>query len=263
MKSIVNSSIKSLALATIICSSTNGYSQSKKEITAKKVLFVVTNVNVAPSNGAAIGLWLEEFATPYYTLTDKGFSITIASPSGGVSPVDLRSSAETNSNEQTRRFLADTEAQKALYHTIALKDVDPQDYDGIFYPGGRGPMWDLPENPYSVSIIESMFAAGKPLAFVCHGPVALKNAKNQQGVLILKDRKISGFTNAEEASGKTGAGIPYLLEDMLRGLGANYQKGPDFKPFVVKDGTLISGQNPHSSLKVAEELMLSLESAPQ
>lgn len=225
-------------------------------------MIVVTNVNVAPSNGAAIGLWLEEFAAPYYILKDKGFEISITSPLGGVSPVDLRSSGEPASSEYTKRFLADTAAQKELYHTIPLKEIDTKDYDGVFYPGGRGPMWDLPENPYSIKIIESMYADGKPISFVCHGPVALKNAKDKDGVLIIRGKKVSGYTNSEELSYHTADGVPYLLEDMLKNLGANYQKGENFKPFVVTDGRLITGQNPHSSSAVAAELITALQRKP-
>jgi len=249
--------VTAIAVAILIsCSSLKA--QMSKSNNMKKILFVVTNVNVAPNNGAAIGLWLEEFAAPYYFLKDAGIDITLTSPKGGVSPVDLRSSSEKASSIYTKRFLEDTVAQKALYHTLPIKEVNGSDYDAIYYPGGRGPMWDLPENPQSISLIESMYAAGKPIAFVCHGPVALKNAKTSTGTLIMKGRKLAGYTNEEEQAGNTGGGVPYLLEDMLKQSGADYQKGPKFEPFVLKDKTIISGQNPHSSLKVAEELLNSL-----
>jgi putative intracellular protease/amidase len=253
----LTSKLKFIFITIMIINATAGNAQNPGQ-SIKKVLFVVTNVNVAPSNGAAIGVWLEEFASPYYILKDKGLQITIASPKGGVSPVDLRSSAEEAANTYTRRFLADPAAQKELYHTVPLKEINAKDFDAVFYPGGRGPMWDIPEDPYSIQLIESMYAAGKVLAFVCHGPVALKNAKDQQGVSILKGRKIAGFTNDEEAAGNTGGGVPFSLEDMLKSKGANYQKGEKFKAFVVTDGQLISGQNPHSSACVAEKILAAL-----
>lgn len=258
-KNIVDPIVRSLPpLALILCAMT-GFGQGGDSKRPNKVLIVVTNVNVAPSNGAAIGLWLEEFASPYYILLDKGVEITIASPKGGVSPVDLRSTAEQASNEFTKRFLADTAAQKALYHTVPLNKINPKDYDGVFYPGGRGPMWDLPENPYSIKLIESMYADNKPVSFVCHGPVALRHTKTRGGELIVKGKKVAAFTNTEEESGKTGGGVPYSLQDMLTELGAKYQKGEDFKPFVVIDGLLITGQNPHSSAQVANELLAALK----
>jgi putative intracellular protease/amidase len=191
-------------------------------------------------------------------LKDAGVTITIASPKGGMSPIDPRSATPANSTEATKRFYADADAQKALNTTLLINNINPNDYDAVYYPGGHGPMWDMPENKYSIKIIESMYRAGKPIAFVCHAPVALKNVKAKDGSFLLKGRKIAGFSNDEEITGKTQADIPYLLEDMLKGRGANYVSGPNWKSFVVEDGLLISGQNPASSVGVAEKLMTAL-----
>lgn len=207
------------------------------------------------TTGEKTGLWIEEFATPYYLLKDAGVQITIASPTGGISPVDPRSAKPEYSNDAIKRFYADADAQKALNNTIALKSINAKNYDAVYYPGGHGPMWDIPENKYSIQLIETLYNSGKPIAFVCHAPAALKNVKTKDGNLLIKGKKIAGFANSEEHAGHTEAGVPFLLEDMLVASGANYIKGPDWASFAVTDGLLVSGQNPHSSEAVTQRIV--------
>lgn len=223
----------------------------------KKVLIVVTSFGEV-KNGTKTGIWMEEFTTPYYLLTEKGVEITVASPKGGKAPIDPRSLTGDYATASVKQFLADPAVQKKLDHTVKLTNVRAQDYDAIFYPGGHGPMWDLPENKTSVSLIGSFYNSGKPVALVCHAPAALKNVKAKNGSFLIKGKTVAGFTNSEEEAGKSTAMVPFSLEDMLKERGAHYVKGADWKPYVVQDGVLITGQNPASAKMVAEKIIYSL-----
>ena len=226
------------------------------------ILMVLTSHAALGNTGKKTGFWLEEFAAPYYALKDAGHAITLASPKGGQPPLDPKSDAPDAQTDATRRFKADGAAQQQLAMTEVLADIDGSMFDGIFYPGGHGPMWDLAEDSDSKSLIEETLAAGKPVALVCHAPAALKNVKTRDGAPLVRGRKVTGFTNGEEeAVGLTDV-VPYLLEEMLKAKGADYSKGPDFNAYVVTDGLLITGQNPASSGPAAEALMKALVAEP-
>lgn len=223
----------------------------------KKVLIVVTSFGQL-ANGDKTGIWLEEFSTPYYMLTEKGIEVTIASPKGGKAPIDPKSTSEAFLTPSSKKFLADAAAQGRLNNTIALSSVKAADYDAVFYPGGHGPMWDLPQNKTSIAIISSFFQKGKPVALVCHAPAALQNVKIANGNYLVKGKKVAGFTNSEEKAGGSIAMTPFSLEDMLKQRGAQYEKGNDWQPFAVQDGALITGQNPASAEPVTEKLLAAL-----
>lgn len=226
---------------------------------SQKVLIVVTSFSDL-KDGGKTGIWLEEFTTPYYLLTEKGIQVTIASPNGGKAPIDPRSTADNYLTPSSKKFLNDAVAQERLNNTVALNTVNATDYDAVFYPGGHGPMWDLPENPYSISLIQAFYASGKPVALVCHAPAALKNVKTKKGDYLVKGKNVAGFTNSEELAAQTTGLVPFSLEDMLKGRGARYKKAADWAPFAVQDGLLITGQNPASAQLVAEKLMAALSS---
>ena len=249
---------KLLFTALAVLPQLKGYSQGNDQIKKKKVLIVVTSTGEVKNTGDKIGLWIEEFATPYYLLKDRGIDVTVASPKGGKSPIDPRSALPDYSTDAVKRFFGDTAAQNVLNHTIALNEIHAKDYDAVFYSGGHGPMWDLPDNRYSISLIESLYNSEKLIAFVCHGPVALKNVKTKDGSLLIKGKKVAGYANTEENAGKTTGFVPFLLQNMLTAEGANYVKGPDWHPFAVTDGQLITGQNPASAGLVTEKLMTAL-----
>jgi len=225
----------------------------------QKVLFVVTSFDQVP-NGTKTGIWIEEFASPYFLLTEQGFDITVASPKGGKAPIDPKSTKPEFTTASVTRFFADAPAQEKLNNTIALEDIDSKEFDAVFYPGGHGPMWDLPENAISIDIIESFYNAGKPVSLVCHAPAALKNVKSANGEPFVKGKKVSGFTNTEEIAGQSTGEVPFMLEDMLLENGALYEKGADWQPFAVSDGVLITGQNPASAELVAEKIISALKS---
>ena len=220
-----------------------------------KILMILTSHDKLGNTGKKTGFWLEEFAAPYYVFKDAGAEITLASPLGGQPPLDPTSDAPDAQTAATGRFKADPAAQAALGATATLRDVSAADFDAVFYPGGHGPLWDLAENAFSIRVIESMLAAGKPVAAVCHAPGALRHAKSADGSPLVKGKRVAGFTNTEEqAAGLTDV-VPFLVEDMLKQNGGSYSKAADWQPHVVTDGLLITGQNPASSGPAATALL--------
>jgi len=201
------------------------------------------------------GFWLEEFATPYYIFKDAGVNITLASPKGGQPPLDPKSDEADFQTEATQRFKGDQAAQDVLANTLKLADITADNYDAIFYPGGHGPLWDLSNDSHSIALIENTFTAGKPVAAVCHAPAVLLNAKAADGSSLIKGKSVTGFSNTEEDAVQLSKIVPFLLEDSLKKSGATYSKGEDWQPYAVKDGLLITGQNPASSAATANALL--------
>ncbi|AVS94597.1 type 1 glutamine amidotransferase domain-containing protein [Paracidovorax avenae] len=220
-----------------------------------RILMVLTSHDRLGDTGKKTGFWLEEFAAPYYVFQDAGAEITLASPQGGQPPLDPKSDDESARTDATRRFKADAEAQRQLATTVPLASVRAGDFDAVFYPGGHGPLWDLAEDAQSIALIEKTFAAKKPLALVCHAPGVLRHAKAPGGEPLVKGRKVTGFTNSEEEGVQLTQVVPFLVEDMLKANGGLYEKGADWAPFVLTDGTLVTGQNPASSEPAAKALL--------
>ncbi|WP_264535441.1 type 1 glutamine amidotransferase domain-containing protein [Flavobacterium sp. N1736] len=251
--------MKKIALLSIIAFTAFSISataqKSKKGM--KKVLFVVTSNDKLGNTGEKTGFWSEELAAPYYELLDKGVEITIASPLGGQPPIDPKSADPSSATEDTKRFDADKALQEKLKNTHKLSTINQKDYDAVFYPGGHGPLWDLVEDKNSIALIESFYTHNKPVAFVCHAPAVLKNVK-VNGEFLVKDKKVTGFTNEEEEAVGLTKVVPFLLEDVLTQNGAKFSKGPNWAPYSVEDGLLITGQNPASSKLVADKLLKKL-----
>lgn len=220
-----------------------------------KILMVLTSHDMLGDTGKKTGFWLEEFAAPYYTFIDAGAEVTLASPNGGEPPVDPKSDLPENQTEYTRRFREDSAAQAALAETRKLDDVSAGPFDAVFYPGGHGPLWDLTANATSVALIESFVEADKPVAAVCHAPAALLNARGKGGEYLVKGKKVTGFSNAEEEAVGLMEVVPFLLENRLKLREAIYSKAPNWAAYVQVDGKLVTGQNPASSRPAAEELL--------
>nr|WP_321223379.1 type 1 glutamine amidotransferase domain-containing protein [uncultured Psychroserpens sp.] len=266
-------SIKTIALAlTIITASSckdktnnktsESVSEEKIEIKKEKdmnVLFVLTSHDKLGDTGEKTGFWVEEFANPYYTLLDKGVKITIATPNGGAAPIDPRSDSPDAATDATKRYDNDEETKALIANTHKLSNMNADDFDAVFYPGGHGPLWDLANDEISIALIEKFNSQDKPVAFVCHAPAALKGVKGTDGEPLVKGKKVTGFTNSEEdAVGLTDV-VPFLVEDMLNENGGIYSKKEDWAAYAIKDGNLITGQNPASSELVAEKLLESLK----
>lgn len=225
----------------------------------KKILMILTSHSELENTEDKTGLWIGEFTDPYYEFLDKGYKITLASPKGGKPPIDEMSSLTENITASNRRFNDDETAKNALNSTKKLDEVSAEHFDALFYPGGHGPMFDLANDQKSGQLIVDFINNGKPVAAVCHGPAALiKAAEIDES--ILKGKKVTGFSNAEEKLALRANNIPYQLEDRLKVLGAEYHKA--FLPFVSHveiDGLLITGQNPLSAGPTAKELIKMLE----
>ena len=219
-----------------------------------KILMVLTSHDKLGNTGRKTGFWLEEFAAPYYTFLDAGAAVTLASPKGGQPPLDPKSDTPEGQTDLTRRFKQDPAAQAALANTLKLSDIKAADYDAVFYPGGHGPMWDLTEDPHSIALIEAFYNAGTPVAAVCHAPAVLHRVRFR-GESIVKGKRVTGFTNGEEAAVQLTKIVPFLVEDELKRLGGLYEKAADWKSFVITDGRLVTGQNPASSKAGAEALL--------
>jgi putative intracellular protease/amidase len=220
-----------------------------------KILMVLTSHDRLGATGAKTGFWLEEFVAPYYVFKDAGASITLASPAGGQPPMDPKSDDPQAQSAATRRFKQDESAQKALASTRKLSEVDPAEFDAVFYPGGHGPLWDLAEDAYSIALINAAVAANKPVAVVCHAPGILRHVKGADGRPSVFGRKVTSFSNTEEEAVHLTDVVPFLVEDMLVKSGGQYTKQPNWQPHVVTDGPLVFGQNPASSEPAAQTVL--------
>lgn len=223
------------------------------------ILFVLTSHDKLGNTGKKTGFWVEEFANPYYTLLDKGATITIATPKGGAAPIDPNSDSPDAATADTDRFNNDADAKAKIASTKVLADMNPDDFDAVFYPGGHGPLWDLANDANSIALIEKFNSQEKPIAFVCHAPAALKGVKTASGQPLVKGKKVTGFTNSEEAAVQLTEVVPFLVEDMLNENGGIYSKKEDWAAYAVQEGNLITGQNPASSELVAQKLLESLK----
>jgi putative intracellular protease/amidase len=220
-----------------------------------KILMVLTSHDKLGDTGKKTGFWLEEFAAPYYVFKDAGAEITLASPKGGQPPIDPSSDDADAQTDDTRRFKADREAQEHLASTLKLADVTEAGFDAVFYPGGHGPLWDLAEDADSKRLIEAFAAADRPVGAVCHAPAVFRHTLGADGKPLVSGRRVTGFTNSEEEAVNLTKIVPFLVEDMLKANGGQYEKGADWASFVLRDGKLITGQNPASSAKAAEEVL--------
>lgn len=219
-----------------------------------KILMVLTSHNILGNTGRPTGFWLEEFTAPYYAFTDAEADVTVVSVKGGQPPIDPKSDEPGNQTDSMERFKKDSAAQKVLANTGKLSEVKSDGFDTVFYPGGHGPMWDLVDDKDSIALIESFYNAGKPVAAVCHAPCVFKNV-TYEGQPIVKGKRVTGFANSEEEAVQLTKVVPFLVEDELKRLGGQYEKGPDWAVFTIVDGRLVTGQNPASSGPAARELL--------
>ncbi|NEP12413.1 MAG: type 1 glutamine amidotransferase domain-containing protein [Symploca sp. SIO2C1] len=225
-----------------------------------QILIVVTSHGAMGSTGETTGLWLEELTTPYYAFVDAGAAVTIASIDGGIVPVDHRSQKPIGENEKSvDRFLQDESAAVAIQNTPTVDNIDSSQYDAIFLPGGHGTMWDLPQSQSLATIISQAYAQNKVVAAVCHGPAGLISATKPDGSPLVAGHQISAFTNSEEHAVGLADTVPFMLETKLQELGATFQGVNNFEPFAVESGNVITGQNPPSSLLVANKVLAALK----
>ncbi len=223
------------------------------------ILIVTTSHGAIGDTGRQTGLYFEELATPYWAFRDAGFQVEIASIAGGAPPVDPASRDAAPAS--VRRFQDDSEAMAALDGTRPVAALDPAGYSAVFLPGGHGTMWDLPGNDALIRLVGDLSASGRVVAAVCHGPAGLLQVRQPDGRPLVAGRRISAFTDTEEQAVGLVEAMPFLLETMLREQGAQFEGGPNFQPYAVRDGNLVTGQNPQSSARVAEEVIAALQHA--
>lgn len=218
----------------------------------KKILFVVTNVATIGTAGAATGYEFSEVADAYEVLRARDFQIDFASPNGGHAP----ESGYDESQAYSRQF-RNREAFGRLERTLPLADIRPEDYSALYFPGGLGPMTDLADNAVLADIILSFFNARKVIAAVCHGTVALLHVRLPDGQYLVRGRRLTSFTRAEEVLKEhtLGAVIPFYLDEALRAQGANFRAALPFTSHVVTDGQILTGQNPASTVALAEAII--------
>jgi len=220
-----------------------------------KILIVLTSHDRLGHSGEKTGFWLEEFAAPYYAFVDAGAEVTLASPAGGQPPLDPNSDQPDAQTDATRRFHADAQAQRRLAATHRLADIDGGQFDAVFYPGGHGPLWDLTGNPDSNRLIREFLESGRPVGAVCHASAVLTEVKASGGGYLVAGKRVTGFTNSEEAAVGLTDQVPFLLQDRLARRGAQFFHTDDFGAHVEVDSRLVTGQNPASSAPAAYALM--------
>ncbi|MDW3191371.1 MAG: type 1 glutamine amidotransferase domain-containing protein [Cytophagales bacterium] len=223
-----------------------------------KILLVLTSHSELGDTGDKTGYWLEEFAAPYYFFKDRGVDVTLASPKGGLPPVDPKSELPDFQTDATRRLASDPATMDILSKTVTLSSVNSSYFDAVFYSGGYGPMWDLANNQVSIDLIESFYNSDKPVASVCHAPAIFKNTKDSTGIPLVKGKKVTAYSNSEEEAVQFTEIVPFSVEDMLIANGGIYSKGEDWSSYAQEDGNLITGQNPASAELVANLLLKQL-----
>jgi putative intracellular protease/amidase len=224
----------------------------------KTILFVLTAQSDFGGTGASTGVWLEELATPYQMMEGVGLDILFATPDGRPSPLDPASLAEPWLLPAGHWFLGQESLTAKLKKPLDIADVDATNLDGIFLVGGTGTLWDFPGCSALGALITNLFAEGKPVAAVCHGVVGLLTATAPDGSPLVKGKKLTAFSNEEEAMLQYDKLVPLLAETALVDKGAHYQRAAPFEPMVVEDGRLLTGQNPASAPALASALIKQL-----
>lgn len=221
-----------------------------------KILMLITSTGQISNTGAKTGFWFEEMSTPYYIFQEAGYQVDLASTQGGEPPVDP-ASVEGDKAEipSVKRFHADKDAMNALRRTAHIASVKPSDYKAVFIPGGHGAMFDFPGNRHVKNLLEGVWNHGGALGAVCHGPAALVDVMIEKQPLV-NGKRINAFTNLEESTMKMTEAMPFALETKLSELGGQFESSViPFRPYAVRDGRLVTGQNPASSEKTAHLLL--------
>lgn len=220
-----------------------------------KILFVVTSHATKGSTSEKTGYYLGEVSHPWKVLTEAGYEIDFVSPQGGNPPVDGFDLKDPVNKE----FWENKKYQDRISHSMKPADVKPAQYAAIYYAGGHGAMWDLPENKDLAAIATKIYEKNGVVAAVCHGPAGLVNIKLSNGQYLISGKKINGFSNEEEDIVKLTKVVPFLLEDKLKERGAIYEKSGPWEKHVTIDGRLITGQNPQSAKEVGEAIRTALQ----
>lgn len=228
-----------------------------------RILIVATSAATMDDGHEPTGLWLEELTTPYYAFVDAGAEVTLASVAGGPIPIDARSVRPAGENDASvERYLGDAALQARVADTPAFTTLDAAGFDALFLPGGHGTMFDYPVSEALAALVERMDRDGRVVAAVCHGPAGLVAARKPDGSPFVAGRRVAAFTDSEERAVGLDKAVPFLLETRLKELGARHEAAPDFQPHALRDGRLVTGQNPASAVLVAELVLSALNEGP-
>ncbi|MER2128281.1 type 1 glutamine amidotransferase domain-containing protein [Solibacillus sp.] len=226
----------------------------------KKILLVVTNISKYPNLQRATGLWLGEAVHFAAEMEKEGYQIDFVSPKGGHTPLDPHSLQADQMTELDWKYYANADFLNKLSTTLPADSINPNDYNAIYYAGGHGVMWDFAEDENLQNIASTIHANGGVVSAVCHGVVGLLNIKNDDGEYLIKNTKVTGFSNTEEIAVGLDKIVPFLTEDELVRKGANYVKDADWSVFTVTDNRIVTGQNPASGGAVAKDVIKLLKS---
>lgn len=228
-----------------------------------KILFVITAADhwtLADGTKHPAGFWAEEAIGPYQVFKEAGYEIAAATP-GGVPPTADALSLTPDFNggpEGADRMRTALREATELAHPMRIEEAVLDDYDAVFYPGGWGPMEDLPDNAESGKLLTERLASGKLLALVCHGPAALLATVDAGGESPFAGYRLTGLSNAEEIQNGLADRAKWLLQDRLVELGVDYREGAPYQPHVEVDRSLYTGQNPASAVPLAHEIVKAL-----
>ena len=227
-----------------------------------RILIITTSAATMTGSDTPTGLWLEELTTPYYAFLDAGAEVTLASIAGGKVPVDPNSMKPAGENDASvERALKDAEFQALIADTPRFDRLDTSGFDAVVLPGGHGTMFDYPESEALAQLVSDFDAAGKVVAAVCHGPAGLVNARRADGTPVVAGRRVAAFTDSEERAVGLAEAVPFLLTTRLKELDARIEAGPDFEPFAIRDGNLVTGQNPASAEPIAKLVFQAIKEA--
>lgn len=220
-----------------------------------KILFVVTSHDTKGNTGEKTGYYLGEVSHPWEVLTNAGYEIDFVSPKGGNPPVD----GFDLTDEVNKKFWKNERYHQKITHTLKPSEVNPKNYKAIFYAGGHGAMWDLPNNQEIATLATQIYENDGIIAAVCHGPAGLTNIKLSNDTYLITGKKVNAFSNEEEEIVKLTNVVPFLLEDKLIERGAIFEKSAPWQKHITIDGRLITGQNPQSAKGVGEAILDVLE----
>ncbi len=227
-----------------------------------RVLAVVTSHDTMGSSGKETGYELTELARPYYIFQANGYEVDIASPQGGTPPAVID---DEDMGEFDYAFLNDPVAQQKVRNSIPLSQIAEGEYDAIYFAGGKGALFDFPDNTAIQRLITRHYESGRVIGAVCHGPAALVNVKLSDGKPLLRDKEVCGFTNEEELFIIKDARtiFPFLLQDKIEEQGGIFHEGEMYLNNIVVDGNLVTGQNPWSTIEMTEAMIRQMGHHPK
>lgn len=226
-----------------------------------RILAVVTSAGSSAIKGKNLGYELTELSRAYYVLQANGFEVDVASTEGGKPKMVIDTD---DMGQHDYAFLNDAIAQTKITNTIPINQVSASQYDAIYFVGGKGALFDFPNNTAIQTLVREMYQQGKVIAAICHGPAALVNVQLTKGDFLIADKQVTSFTNEEELFITPNAAkvFPFLLESELKQRGARYYAGPLYLNNIITDGKLITGQNPWSVWRTAETIISTLGYTP-